>query len=152
MSELKPCPFCGEFPEIEHQPAGIDCTGEPSEELWATVHRCHADALVVEYTKEDLIAAWNTRAAPALPEGAVGQETLVWWPMSVKPKNYSRVFLKNKRGFIDFDSQYAPPEQGKQLPPKHTGFFTSYAPVLVQHLSRLTEWAYAPKGPKESKE
>ena len=58
MSEVKPCPFCGETPVIvEHF----------KEDLWRLTHRCKVmGPMVIDWTSDQnkLAQRWNTRILP----------------------------------------------------------------------------------------
>ena len=75
MTDLKPCPFCGETPDITNPATFIDHQGTK----WGSVQCCALGPEVrtgYDVSKnapwhEDAIAAWNTRAAPMV-------KPLVW--------------------------------------------------------------------------
>jgi hypothetical protein len=59
MSELEPCPFCGEYPKFYGSTDGsgfeaIDCINDD----------CHVSPTTDYMNYEDALKAWNTRAAP----------------------------------------------------------------------------------------
>lgn len=60
MTELKPCPFCGEMPEW-HQDLydNTYC-------LYCNNEKCNTDMVATDHyeNKEDAIKAWNTRTSP----------------------------------------------------------------------------------------
>jgi Lar family restriction alleviation protein len=61
MMELKPCPFCGNKPEVsEHGPL-ID--GEPGIAIWCVSGDCRMDDVggMNFDSEEQAIKAWNTR-------------------------------------------------------------------------------------------
>jgi len=59
-NELKPCPFCGTDPTIDHLLGDNNCV-----ERWViTCHGIHCPAFqvtVIEYDEQDAIEAWNRR-------------------------------------------------------------------------------------------
>lgn len=57
MSDLLPCPFCGGEARYYHRP---DTTGWSNTEWVSCVGDCGASTCMHE-TKEEAIAAWNTR-------------------------------------------------------------------------------------------
>lgn len=60
MNELKPCPWCGENPEI------IDERGVTTDYVLirCSNDNCHCVAECADKTEKAAIAAWNTRANP----------------------------------------------------------------------------------------
>jgi hypothetical protein len=110
MSELKPCPFCGEYPKFYGATDGsgfeaIDCIND----------NCHVSPTTDYMEYRDALKAWNTRAAPKVKaldfidsksEGCNIIYNIKKWPNS---KKYRVMF--NRFGGIDwlndeFDSWY----------------------------------------------
>jgi Lar family restriction alleviation protein len=63
MTELKPCPFCGETERI-----AIDTIADEVEDSFAVIcGGCAAATKLTCRSREEAIAAWNRRAAPEAP-------------------------------------------------------------------------------------
>ena len=62
MKKLKPCPFCGEYPELsfdiieDEKGVAHDC-----HIIMCVNEDCHASVVVSKETREDTIEAWNHR-------------------------------------------------------------------------------------------
>jgi len=57
MSEMKPCPFCGEAPEIEPWHGGA-----PTKKLISCQNEdCEVGPSVTGETEDEAVAYWNTR-------------------------------------------------------------------------------------------
>ena len=57
--ELKPCPFCGEQPEV---------TKHFKRDEYCLVHRCQYIPAHIDFTTmAGILKRWNTRAEPAIP-------------------------------------------------------------------------------------
>lgn len=99
--ELKPCPFCGELPQLSER----DFMGEYT--VWAVECRaqeCHAERVRVEdCSRAEAITAWNTR--PALLRGA-GDSARLDWLCSGGLKMVENTFRAGYRVYLDT----APPD------------------------------------------
>jgi len=74
--ELKPCPFCGDIPEIYHQKDGlywyVECGNDEDPE-----YGCGSMSRQYD-TELEVIAAWNRRAEPHPPEQIDDIEDMRW--------------------------------------------------------------------------
>jgi hypothetical protein len=101
MIELKPCPFCGEVPEV---------TKHFREDMWRLIHRCKAvGCIVVDWASQEWIEeCWNQRAESAprwipveerLPED--GAACVVWALGDYRIADYS--IIPGKWSIMDWD-------------------------------------------------
>ena len=61
--KLKPCPFCGEIPEVNPHGFYNQKTKDFSDRTYGIVcNACHASGWQFYNTKEEAITAWNRRA------------------------------------------------------------------------------------------
>ncbi len=100
-NEIKPCPFCG---GDKNTICKTDYNGRDAYAVSCRYHNCHGSIFTLGYgyfsTKDQAIAAWNTRALPAAPQtggwggvaenvrtgGWGGITALPAAPMGVKPR------------------------------------------------------------------
>ena len=68
MSQLKPCPFCGEVPQIQHDEWRDEGKDGPAVYIVCRSSTCWAEPSVMGDTEESAAAFWNTRAVVVTDE------------------------------------------------------------------------------------
>jgi Lar family restriction alleviation protein len=63
MKKLKPCPFCGEYPEMSFEVIDEDINGQTYNcyTVMCVNEDCHLSIVTVKDNEDDAIEAWNRR-------------------------------------------------------------------------------------------